>query len=249
MQVTSCTPEVSIVTPTYNRREFIPILLKIYANQTFPKEKMEWIIVDDGQDNVEDLFLEASTLIPNIRYIKLDEKLRIGAKRNYLNKQARAPIIIAVDDDDYYSPHRVQTIVDVFQKYPKADLVGSSEMHLYYTDTKKLYTVGPYQPNHATNNTMAWRKRYSDTHKHDEFVTKAEEKSFLDDYTHPMIQLDPSTILHICHTDNTVDKQRLRKVHLSDPRQAKEKMRACNYTLSDLVNEKDIYSFYSTFGL
>jgi len=47
MQVASFTPDVSIVTPTYNRREFIPILIKIYANQTFPKEKMEWIIIDD----------------------------------------------------------------------------------------------------------------------------------------------------------------------------------------------------------
>jgi glycosyltransferase involved in cell wall biosynthesis len=247
MQVTSFMPEVSVVTPTYNRREFIPILIKIYANQTFPKEKMEWIIIDDGQDKVEDLFLEASTWIPNIRYINIDEKLRIGAKRNYMNKEARAPIIIAMDDDDYYSPTRVQTIVDAFHQYPKANVVGSSEMYLYYTDTKKIYTVGPYQQNHATNNTMAWRKSYSDTHNHDEFVTKAEEASFLDNYTHPMIQLHSRTILHICHKDNTVDKQRLRKVHLSDPRQAKEKMRLCKYKLSDLVKEDDIFSFYDTF--
>ena len=44
--------EVSVVTPTYNRRQFIPALITIYANQTFPKDKMEWLILDDGFDNI-----------------------------------------------------------------------------------------------------------------------------------------------------------------------------------------------------
>ena len=46
------TIEVSVVTPTYNRRMFIPTLIEIYKAQTFPKEKMEWIIIDDGRDKV-----------------------------------------------------------------------------------------------------------------------------------------------------------------------------------------------------
>ena len=61
--------EVSIVTPTYNRREFIPTLIQIYRSQTFPKEKMEWIILDDGRDKVGDLFAEAANTIPNLRYL------------------------------------------------------------------------------------------------------------------------------------------------------------------------------------
>ena len=237
--------EVSVVTPTYNRRQFIPTLIAIYANQTFPKEKMEWIILDDGQDNVEDLFAEAAKRIPNIRYIKLEEKLRIGAKRNYLNREATAPIIVSMDDDDYYAPQRIQIIVDVFAQYPRADLVGSSEMYLYYIDTKKLHTVGPFMPNHATNNTMAYRKRYADKHRYDEFVTYAEEGSFLENYMHPMIQLDSKTVINICHIDNTVNKQRLRASHQANPRQAKEKMRESKYKLKDIVKEPEIYEFYS----
>ena len=61
------TIEVSVVTPTYNRRKFIPTLIGIYQTQTFPKDKMEWIIIDDGRDKVEDLFIEAAKIIPNIR--------------------------------------------------------------------------------------------------------------------------------------------------------------------------------------
>jgi len=204
--------EVTVVTPTYNRRMFIPILIEIYKAQIFPKDKMEWVIIDDGRDKVEDLFQNASQTIPNIRYIRVEKKLRIGAKRNMLNKEARGKIIVAMDDDDYYPPDRVSSVVEAFKRNPKIELAGSSEMNLYYLDTKKIYKNGPYNNNHATNGTMAWRKSYSNTHQYNEYVTHAEESSYLENYKNPMIQLNPlSTILVICHTDNTVDKSGLRK--------------------------------------
>jgi glycosyltransferase involved in cell wall biosynthesis len=236
---------VSVVTPTYNRRAFIPTLIEIYKNQTYPKEQTEWIILDDGRDRVEDLFQEAAKTIPNLRYISHPEKLRIGAKRNRLNQEARGSIIVAMDDDDYYPSDRIQTVVSAFTKYPRVNLAGSSEMLMYYTDCKKIYAIGPYHTNHATNGTMAWRKSYSNSHKYDEYVTKAEEVSFLENYSHQMIQMDPKkVILVICHTDNTVDKTALREEHLKSKHKAKEKMRETTYKLEDLVKEPSLREFY-----
>jgi glycosyltransferase involved in cell wall biosynthesis len=238
--------EVSVVTPTYNRRMFIPTLIEIYRAQIYPKEKMEWIIIDDGRDSVKDLFEEASKVIPNIRYIRKDEKMRLGAKRNELNKEAKGSIIIAMDDDDYYPPDRVSSVVEAFKRNPKMELAGSSEMNLYYLDTKKIYTIGPYFDNHATNGTMAWRKSYAEKHKYDEFVTKAEEITFLENFKHPMIQLKPlSTILVICHTDNTADKRELRDEHLSRMGSMQSKFKESVYKLDDLVRDKKIRDFYS----
>ncbi len=54
-------PFVSVITPTYNRRCFIPAAIECYKHQTYPKERMEWIILDDGTESVEDLFTEAAT--------------------------------------------------------------------------------------------------------------------------------------------------------------------------------------------
>ena len=51
-----CKPTVSICTPTFNRREFIPQLIQCVKNQTYPKQLIEWIVVDDGEDSVEELF-------------------------------------------------------------------------------------------------------------------------------------------------------------------------------------------------
>jgi glycosyltransferase involved in cell wall biosynthesis len=237
--------EVSVVTPTYNRRAFIPTLIKIYNSQIYPKENMEWIIIDDGRDRVEDLFKEAAKIIPNIRYIYKEEKLRIGAKRNILNTLAKGQIIVAMDDDDYYPPDRVLTVVEAFKMNPTINVAGSSEMNLYYIDTKKIYTIGPYHKNHATNGTMAWRKCFSTKHKYDEYVTKAEEGTFLQNFKIPMIQLNPlSTILVICHTDNTVDKNELRDEHLEKVPKFHSIFKESAYSLEDFVKDITIREFY-----
>lgn len=238
-------PLVSVVTPTYNRRKFIPFLIEIYKSQTFPHAKMEWIILDDGKDAVEDLFVSVVNTLPNIRYIRSYTKLRIGAKRNILNREARGEIIVAMDDDDYYPPERVQTVVQAFKKNPDVDLAGSSEMWLYYHDTRKVMIAGPYHPHHATNGTMAWRKRYAEAHSYDEHVTQGEEASFLEEYRHPMIQLDPQkTILVICHSDNTVDKFKMRKEHLSPGIRPVFQMRESPMTLTQLVKDPVLRQFY-----
>ena len=232
---TEMTIVVSVVTPTYQRRRFIPALLEVYRHQTFPKEQMEWIVLDDGRDSVEDLFQEAAKTIPHLRYLRVDEKMRIGVKRNRLNQEARGEIIVAMDDDDYYPPDRIQSVVEAFRKNPQCDLAGSSEMYLYEMKTRLLYSSGPFGPRHATNGTMAWRKRYSDLHRYDEYVTHAEEASFLQNS--PMIQLDPKkTILVMCHSDNTVEK-------IVSHQPACKRL---SYRLEDLVTNPFLLSWYQS---
>ena len=91
---------------------------------------------------------------------------------------------------------------------------------------------------------MAWRKRYANTHKYDEYVTKAEETSFLENYKNNMIQLEPKkTILVICHSDNTVDKTDLRQEH--NKVEHNSKLRETQYKLEDIVKDITLIDFYS----
>lgn len=231
-------PFVSVITPTYNRRRFIPTLIQMFKNQDYRKDRMEWIVLDDGQDKVKDLFDAAG--IPNLRYIALEEKLLIGAKRNRLNKEAKGQIIVAMDDDDYYPPCRVSAVVNAFKQKPKIELAGASEIYMYYSDIQKIYRLGPYNPNHATNGTMAWRKSYADTHTYDETVTHSEERSFLDDYKHPMIQLDPfKVMLVMSHSENTFDKKKMRE--MENPFVKKTDM-----NLKAFIKEKELREFFAT---
>jgi glycosyltransferase involved in cell wall biosynthesis len=234
----STKPFVSVVTPTYNRRNFLPSIVACYKAQTYPKDRMEWIVLDDGTDKIEEEFKRLTKGLPNIRYLTLPEKVNIGAKRNRLNQEAKGDIIISMDDDDYYPPERVHHVVHKFTSNPKIELAGSSELFMYFTSCGKIIKLGPYQPNHATNGTMAVRKQYAQTHTYSEEVTHAEEISFLEGYKHPMIQLDPiKTMLVICHSENTFNKERFLTEESPFVKHTQMKLR-------DFVSDKQLRTFY-----
>jgi glycosyltransferase involved in cell wall biosynthesis len=201
-------PLVSICTPTFNRRPFIPIIIKCFENQTYPRNKMEWIIVDDGTDKIEDLV----THIPEVKYFRYEEKMTLGKKRNITNEKASGDIIIYMDDDDYYPPERVSHAVTMLRTNPKALCAGSSAMFMYFKHINKMLQFGPYGPNHSTAATFAFRKELLTLTRFDESSTVAEERLFLKDYTIPFVQLDSDkTILVFSHNHNSFDKKELLK--------------------------------------
>jgi glycosyltransferase involved in cell wall biosynthesis len=201
-------PFVSVCTPTFNRRPFIPIMFECFKNQTYPMDRIEWIIVDDGTDKIRDLV--ESSGIKNIQYFALDKKMSLGEKRNFMHKKTKGSIIVYMDDDDYYPPERIEHSVDKLQNNKEALCAGSSEMYIYFKHINKMYQCGPYGPNHATAGTFAFKSRLLDETKYEDHAALAEEKAFLKNYTVPFVQLDPmKTILVFSHIHNTFDKKRL----------------------------------------
>tara|TARA_Y200000002_G_C22680395_1_gene663805 strand:- start:764 stop:2044 length:1281 start_codon:yes stop_codon:yes gene_type:complete len=201
-------PLVSICTPTFNRRPFIKTMFECFKNQDYPKNRMEWIIVDDGTDKIKDLV--ESSEIPQIRYFQLDEKIMLGAKRNFMHKQCRGSIIVYMDDDDYYPPDRVSHAVEKLLNDPKALCAGSSEIYIYFKHVQKMIQCGPYGPNHATAGTFAFKRELLNNTRYNDDAALAEEKAFLKDYTVPFVQLDPlKSILVFSHEHNTYDKRKM----------------------------------------
>jgi glycosyltransferase involved in cell wall biosynthesis len=125
-------PFVSVCTPTFNRRPFIAAMLQCFNHQTYPRDRMEWIIIDDGTDPVEDLVSQH----PCVKYYRLDEKISLGKKRNMMHEKASGDIIVYMDDDDYYPPervsHAVSTLLDHKKRKTGVKLAGSSEMCIYF---------------------------------------------------------------------------------------------------------------------
>ena len=201
-------PFVSICTPTFNRRPFIETMFQCFRNQDYPQNRIEWIIVDDGTDKIEDLVLSSN--IPQIKYYKLDKKLYLGAKRNYMHKHATGSIIVYMDDDDYYPPDRISHAVERLQSDPKALCAGSSEIYVYFKTLNKMIQCGPYHDTHATAGTFAFKRELLEQTQYEETAAIAEERAFLKGYTIPFVQLDPlKTILVFSHDHNTFDKKRM----------------------------------------
>jgi glycosyltransferase involved in cell wall biosynthesis len=86
---------VSCIMPTANRRAFIAQAVSHFLKQDYPEREL--IVVDDGEDPVADMIPDENS----IRYVRLDRRVSIGAKRNIACELARGGVIAHWDDDDW----------------------------------------------------------------------------------------------------------------------------------------------------
>jgi glycosyltransferase involved in cell wall biosynthesis len=200
--MTQTRPLVSIVTPTFNRRVFMAQYLKYVRRQDYAGP-MEILIADDGEDSIADLVGAE----PRVRYLRLESPMTLGAKRNFLGREARGEIIVHMDDDDFYPRDRVSHAVESLLASDRL-LAGSSEMYMYNTTNDQVTVTGPFGPNHATAATFAYRREYLFNHRFSDEARAQEEPQFTEGFSAPMVQLDPrSTIVVIRHAANTWDKR------------------------------------------
>ena len=228
-------PFVSICTPTFNRRPFWESTIKCFNHQDYPKENMEWIIIDDGTDKIEDLVKD----IEQVKYYSYDTKMPLGKKRNIMHEKSKGDILVYMDDDDYYPKERVSHAVNMLLTHPNALCAGASEIYIWFKHIQSMYQFGPYGPNHATAGTFAFKRELLKDHKYDDNAALAEEKAFLKNYSVPFVQLEPKkTILVFSHIHNTFDKKKL----LENGENKFQKK--CNRTVDEFVKEEDLKKFY-----
>ena len=237
--VDSKLPFVSVCTPTFNRRPFVEMMIKCFDSQDYPKNKMEWIIIDDGSDPIEDIVKSH----PSVKYFKYDEKMTLGKKRNIMHKKASGDIIVYMDDDDYYPPERVSHAVERLMGNPNALCAGSSEMYIYFKENQdkcKMVQFGPYGPDHATAGTFAFKRKLLKDTQYNEEACLAEEREFLKNYTVPFVQLDPlKTILVFSHSHNTFDKRTLLENISGNPY-----IKYSTRTVGEFIKDKDVIKFF-----
>lgn len=238
--ISSKYPMVSVCTPTFNRRPFIENMFQCFRNQDYPKERLEWIIVDDGTDKIGDLIKTSG--ISQIRYFEVAEKMTLGAKRNYMHSFATGSIIVYMDDDDYYPPDRISHAVQKLESSPDALCAGSSEIYIYFKHIQKMVQCGPYGPNHATAGTFAFKSKLLKITRYEDRAALAEERAFLKDYTIPFVQLDPlKSILVFSHEHNTFDKRKM--LDNPHPDYLKESPKTVEMFIKN-KNEQPIYDFF-----
>jgi len=204
-------PSVSLLTITQlSRHQSLQILKDLIKDQTYPNI-LEWVLVEGSptkeasHQNAKSIQALDST-IP-IRYISTDGGLSIGVLRQMANEAAKGDIRVVLDDDDYYPCERVEHAVTRLLESNKR-LAGCSRMLLYDYQLKKLFQFRSFGLNHSVSSCMAWTRDYPGFY--DLLVRCGEESSFTDDFTEPMVQLDPwKTIIQSSHTQNTYSKKAL----------------------------------------
>ena len=100
-------PPISIITLMYNRRRFFDLACHNIMISDYPKDKIEWIIVEDSDDPNEDasdkIISTAEQSNPmKIVYVPLKKKTIVSDKRNIGVQKATNDIVLFMDDDDHY---------------------------------------------------------------------------------------------------------------------------------------------------
>jgi glycosyltransferase involved in cell wall biosynthesis len=100
-------PELSIVIPTYDRRERLRACLDALARQTQPASDFEVIVVDDGSSDGTLEMLEALSLPFFLRVVRQGRNTGYGAARNAGVGVARGTYVLFLDDDVSATPELV----------------------------------------------------------------------------------------------------------------------------------------------
>jgi glycosyltransferase involved in cell wall biosynthesis len=119
-------PRVSVVMPTYNRRDTILRAVASVRAQTFGD--FELVVVDDGStDGTHELFegrAGLADLDPRIRLIRQANQ-GVGGARNTAMAAARGELIAFLDSDDAWPAHHLALATAFFDAHPGEDAFTS----------------------------------------------------------------------------------------------------------------------------
>ena len=108
------TPKVSVIIPTYNRIEYLMITIDSILEQSF--DDFELIIVSDGStDNTEEVVNQIND--ERVHFYLLDKNYGYPAiARNKGLDMARGEYLAFCDDDDIWTPNKLETQMDYARK-------------------------------------------------------------------------------------------------------------------------------------
>lgn len=117
-------PLVSILIPTYNRKEYFSIAFQSVLKQDYPN--LEILISDDGSQNDTEKYIQP--------YLK-DKALQVMYEHHpdftvvenwqWLLEHCQGEYYNFLMDDDFFAPNKISRMVDIYQLYPNVMLVTS----------------------------------------------------------------------------------------------------------------------------
>jgi glycosyltransferase involved in cell wall biosynthesis len=195
-------PLVSCIMPTADRRVFAAHAIRYFLRQDYPNREL--IVLDDGVDPIDDLMPPD----PAIRYMRLNGRRSLGAKRNLACQAARGDLIAHWDDDDWIAPWRLSYQVAAMREQ-QADACGLNELlYLNLTaDRAWRYRYPPDSRAWVAGGTLCYTRALW-THNPFPEIDVGEDAYFLwSDQPKRIVMLDDSSFyVALIHPANTSPK-------------------------------------------
>jgi hypothetical protein len=218
-------PDVSIITLTKDRRTFMELAKYSYSIQTYPRHKLEWVVVDDGEDCIEDTLIG----VPNVKYIRTDPIATIGEKRNLAIEKAMYNTIVMMDDDDIYPENSVLFRVSMLLKQPAKECVFCTILPCYditkYSSFMNVPPITLHMSERVSEATLAFTRQFWETQKFDA-IHIAEGNTFIRGREQMCREVSPQeVIVSLVHPKNTSSR---RAPEMKEPN-------GCHYGFNDTL--------------
>ena len=139
-------PVVSVIIPTYNRKQTISRAIESILNQTY--QDFEIIIVDDGSTDGTDVAIHSFT-DPRIRYTHHEHNRGAATARNEGITLARGKYIAFQDSDDESLPDRLERQVEVLNCNSEIGIVYGDMIRVFQDGHERLIKTPNVGLNHA----------------------------------------------------------------------------------------------------
>jgi hypothetical protein len=207
-------PPISIVTLLYNRRKFFDLACHNIMLSDYPKDKIEWVIVDDSDDpneavsdRVIQVGLKAAPL--TLVYVPYERKLPISEKRNIGIKRSKNEIVLFMDDDDHYPETSFRRRVAWLTKHPSQPKCVACTTIACYDLLRGVSAVNTPPWNlplrkRVSEATMAFYKSWWDEQKFPLKTELSEADGFLEGREAQVLEMPPQQIIvAFSHKKNT----------------------------------------------
>ena len=104
--------DISVVIPTFNRRDLLKRAINSVINQTIKPNEI--IVIDNG--STDQTYQMVSSLFPDINFLT-ETKRGVSAARNKGITQSKSKWIAFLDSDDVWKPKKLEKISNYFTKF------------------------------------------------------------------------------------------------------------------------------------
>jgi glycosyltransferase involved in cell wall biosynthesis len=120
-------PLLSLIICTHNpRSEYIVRVLTFLKSQTLPLSQWELILIDNASDKILASEIDLSWH-PASRHVR-EDKLGLTNARLRAIKEAKADILVFVDDDNLLDPNYLKNTVGILEQHPSLGAIGGKSL-------------------------------------------------------------------------------------------------------------------------
>lgn len=133
---------ISVILCTYNRDKYIYNVLKSVAENDYPHDQYEIVLVNNNStDGTENECRRFQADYPDIRFrYFLETNQGLSYARNCGIRNAQGDLLVYVDDDATVNPEYLRTYSDFFTHHPEAVAAGGPILPVYETEEPEWMT-------------------------------------------------------------------------------------------------------------